>query len=92
MNSSVLAFQELHRSKEKFELTYLRLHQNFHVFTSFTERLDAKGQPKQDEAGVALALAKCGTSSAECLSQRVFAPIACHVSRTYITTTFLLYS
>ena len=74
MNSSILAFQELHGSKEKLELTYPRLHQKFHVFTSFTERLDAKGQPKQDEAGVALALAKCGTSSAECFSQRVFAP------------------
>ena len=78
-------------------LNYLRLHQNLYLFTSFTERLDAKGQPKQDEAGVALALAKCGTSSAECFSQRVFAPgrvlrVAASSIGTYITTVFLQYS
>ena len=74
VNGSVLAFQELHGSKEKLDLIYPRLHKQFYVFASFSERLDPHGQTKQDEAGVALAFAKCGTSSSEGFVPQVFVP------------------
>ena len=73
LTCSVLAFQELHGTKEKFELAFARLHQKFFVFTSFTDRLDTQGLPKQDETGVALAFQKFGASSSNCFSQKSFA-------------------
>ena len=55
-------------------MIYPRLHKQFYVFASFSERLDPHGQTKQDEAGVALAFAKCGTSSSEGFVPQVFVP------------------
>ena len=67
------AFQEIHGTKEKFELTHIRLHQHFYVFTSFTDRVHSSGSLKQDEAGVALAFAKHETSSPDFFTPEVFA-------------------
>ena len=70
----VLAFQEIYGTKEKFEFAHVRLHQNFYVLSSFSDRVNVKGDQKQDEAGVALAFAKHESTSSDYFTPQVFAP------------------
>ena len=43
-----------------------------YVFSSFSAQLTENGQPKEDEAGVALAFASCGVSSTDSYATHSF--------------------